>query len=117
MFAAQCLVAIMECYGCHSKSVSSANRQSPEKTPGYMAGGERLISADGQVIKGANLTPDKASGIGRWTAKQFISAMRDGERPDGSRLRAPMPRYPQLSEPDLLAIYAYLMSLSAVVKP
>ncbi|NND00684.1 MAG: hypothetical protein HKN85_10925 [Gammaproteobacteria bacterium] len=62
------LVAILECYACHSRSTAGLNRQFPEKTPGFMAGGMKLSGAGGRAIYGANLTPDGQTGIGNWTA-------------------------------------------------
>ena len=63
-----------------------------------------------------NLTPDTETGIGRWTEKQIVDALRTGVRPDGSTLAPPMPwpMYATLSDADAYAIAGYLKSLPAV---
>ena len=65
----------------------------------------------------ANLTPDRETGIGRWTAKDFIKAMKTGQHVGGGRpILPPMPwqALAGLKERDLQAIYAYLMAQPAV---
>jgi hypothetical protein len=61
-----------------------------------------------------NLTPDMETGIGRWTEDQFVRAVRDGVRPDGRRLSAPMFAYQELSDAEARAVYAYLRSIPAI---
>jgi mono/diheme cytochrome c family protein len=58
----------------------------------------------------ANITPDRETGIGRWTDAQLGRAIREGIRPDGSLIGPPMPfeDYRHLSDRDLAAIVAYL---------
>ncbi len=65
----------------------------------------------------ANLTPDKATGIGTWTEQQFIDTLRNGRHQGrGRQLLPPMPwpAFGQLSDPDLKAIFAYLQTVPAV---
>jgi mono/diheme cytochrome c family protein len=63
-----------------------------------------------------NITPDKATGIGRWTDAQLAKAIREGIRPNGSVIGPPMPMefYRHLSDGDLAAIVAYLRAQPAV---
>lgn len=64
------------------------------------------------VSYAANLTPD-ATGLGAWTADQFVQAMRSGRHAGADRpIAPPMPWHSigQLAEPDLLALFAYLQS-------
>lgn len=63
-----------------------------------------------------NLTPDVETGIGSWTERQIVDALRTGMRPDGSVLLPPMPwpMYTALSDEDAFAIAAYLKSLAPV---
>lgn len=66
----------------------------------------------------SNLTPDRATGIGAWSARDFIAALRNGRKHGDARpLLPPMPwqALAGLSERDLRAIYAYLMAQPAVV--
>jgi mono/diheme cytochrome c family protein len=69
------------------------------------------------VVYAANLTPDKATGLGDWTVQQFIATMRTGhEKGKGRPLLPPMPwqNLAAASDEDLTAIFAYLHSIPAV---
>jgi cytochrome c553 len=65
----------------------------------------------------ANLTPDKATGLGAWTADQFIKTMRTGKHLGvGRPILPPMP-WPgiaALSDSDLRALFAYLQSINPI---
>jgi hypothetical protein len=63
-----------------------------------------------------NLTPDRATGIGDWSAQDIVNALRTGMRPDGSVLGPPMPwpNYTQLTDEDAYAIAAYVQNIPAV---
>ena len=75
------------------------------------------------VVYAANLTPHAETGLGRWTADDFVQTMRTGhERGTGRALLPPMPwqNLAQQSDQDLHAIFAYLQSIPAIdnaVKP
>ncbi len=67
----------------------------------------------------SNLTPDKETGLGEWTEKMFIEAMRTGlhqGNPDNRKIFPPMPtkHYAQMNDADLKAIWAYLKSIKPV---
>jgi mono/diheme cytochrome c family protein len=65
----------------------------------------------------ANLTPDKATGIGAWTADNFISTIRNGKHMGAGRdLLPPMPwqNYAQMTDEDLRAMFAYLGTIPAI---
>jgi len=65
----------------------------------------------------ANLTPDKATGIGAVTEEMFIKTMREGKlKGVGRGLLPPMPWevYRLKTDEDLKAMYAYLMSLKPI---
>jgi mono/diheme cytochrome c family protein len=67
----------------------------------------------------ANLTPDDATGTGRWTYEQFETAIREGKSKGLERARdllPPMPwqMYQQMTDQDLKAIFAYLQSIKPV---
>jgi mono/diheme cytochrome c family protein len=69
------------------------------------------------VVYSANLTPDKETGLGKWTAEQFIATMRTGhEKGNGRQLLPPMPwqNLSTATDEDLRAIFAYLQSIPAV---
>jgi mono/diheme cytochrome c family protein len=65
------------------------------------------------VFVGPNLTSDKETGLGKWTAQEIVTAITTGKRPDGRLLAAAMPwrGLAALTKPDALAIAAFLQSL------
>jgi hypothetical protein len=67
----------------------------------------------------ANLTPDKDTGItsGVWTEELFVKTLKSGKHMGTARdILPPMPWYwyGQLSETDLRAIYAYLLTIPPI---
>ncbi|QNP59769.1 cytochrome c [Paenacidovorax monticola] len=82
------------------------------------AGGRGIETPFG-VVHAPNLTPDPATGLGRWTAAEFWRAMHNGRSKDGRLLYPafPYPNYTQVTRADSDAIYAYLQSLPAVSQP
>lgn len=67
----------------------------------------------------ANLTPDSTTGLGAWTADNFIQAMRKGKHmgQDGGRpILPPMPwqAVGQWTDEDLKHLFAYLQSIPAI---
>jgi len=75
------------------------------------AGGLKISTPIGAVYS-SNITPDPETGIGRYSLKDFIRAMRFGVRPDGSRLYPAMPytAYARVTDQDLQDLLAYLKS-------
>jgi cytochrome c553 len=65
----------------------------------------------------ANLTPDPETGLGRWTAETFITALRTGRHEGKGRpILPPMP-WPMirnLDDEDLRSVFAFLQSLPPV---
>jgi mono/diheme cytochrome c family protein len=68
------------------------------------------------VVTPPNITPDKETGIGNWSAAQIVDALRNGKRPDGTLIGPPMPipMYRELSDRDAAAVAAYLLSLKPI---
>jgi mono/diheme cytochrome c family protein len=68
------------------------------------------------TLYSTNITPDKETGIGNYSDKDFLSAVQRGIRHDGARLYPAMPytSYTYISDADALAIKAYLFSLPPV---
>lgn len=99
------LATAADCVACHTVPGS-------DKT---YAGGRPIETPFGEIVS-ANITPDQATGIGGWTDKQFEDAVRKGIRPDGSRLypAMPYPNYTKMTHGDVMAIRAYLKTVTAV---
>ena len=68
------------------------------------------------MLYSTNITPDKETGIGNYTDRDFLNALHRGVRRDGARLYPAMPftSYTYISDADALAIKAYLLSLPPV---
>jgi mono/diheme cytochrome c family protein len=138
------LVEFGGCHDCHSPKMMTA--QGPQPDPalllsGYRAGTQLPPLAAGVVgpaptqwatitngdftawvgpwgtSYAANLTPDPVTGLGGWTADQFIKTMRTGKHLGvGRPVLPPMP-WPNvavLSDSDLKAVFAYLKSIKPI---
>ena len=111
------LVTAASCNDCHTKQVEGKFVGEP------FAGGFEFIFPDGAMVKSANITPDKKSGIGDWTTAQFVARFK--AYADSSYVppkitpgvfQSPMPwmMYATMNEEDLKAIHAYLQTLTPV---
>lgn len=83
----------------------------------YLGGSEVGIEIPGLgVFHAANLTPDKETGLGRWSDTEIAAAIRTGVRPDGRTLAPamPWPAYARLTDEDVAAIIAFLKSILPV---
>jgi mono/diheme cytochrome c family protein len=97
------------CGNCHGRG--------PQGQPlGNLSGGFVVVDEPAMRAVAANITPDKATGIGGWTDAQLRRAIREGIRPDGSVIGPPMPIefYRHLSDRDLDAIVTYLRAQAPV---
>jgi mono/diheme cytochrome c family protein len=96
------LVVAGDCASCHTAD--------PAKP---FAGGKRIDTPFGAIYS-PNLTPDHETGIGAWSDQDFYNALRFGIDPDGSRYYPafPYPNFTKLTRPDILAIRAYLATLT-----
>ena len=92
------------CMSCHTQQGGPA-----------FAGGRAIDTPFGAVYA-SNLTPDDATGLGQWTAAQFLRAMHNGRARDGRLLYPafPYPSYTKITRADSDAIYAFLRSLPPV---
>ncbi|HUN42535.1 MAG TPA: cytochrome c [Acetobacteraceae bacterium] len=98
-------VAVLgDCAACHTD---------PGGRP--FAGGLAIETPFGNVV-GANITPDRKTGIGGWTDAQFIRAVTQGIAPGGVRLypAMPYPAYTKMTRQDLIALKAYLNTVNPV---
>ena len=68
------------------------------------------------TLYSTNITADKDTGIGNYSDQDFLDAVQRGIRKDGARLYPAMPytSYTFMTDDDVLAIKAYLLSLPAV---
>ncbi len=82
------------------------------------AGGLILNTPFGQMAT-PNITPDKQTGIGSWTADQFYNLIHDGLGPGHQFIYPTMvfTSYTKMPRSDVDALHAYLMSLEPVHAP
>lgn len=75
-----------------------------------LAGGLALQTPVG-VIYSTNITPDKTSGIGRYSLDDFDRALRHGILPNGDSMypAMPYPSYAKVTDEDVRALYAWFM--------
>ncbi|HEX7907271.1 MAG TPA: c-type cytochrome [Paraburkholderia sp.] len=104
------VVALGDCIVCHT-----AKGGQP------FAGGLPLATPFG-TIYATNITPDVETGIGSWSLEAFTRAVRYGVSRDGHLLYPAFPyiHFTRMSDHDVAAAYAYLMSrepVNAVAPP
>ena len=98
------LARVGDCVACHT---------APEGK--LFAGGLAMPTPFGTLYT-SNITPDRETGIGGWTADQFYATMHVGRFPDGGLLYPAMPfgSYTKVTRQDSDAIFAYLKTVPPV---
>ena len=134
------LVKIMACNDCHTPWTNTPRGPEPDMTrmlsghphdasvsdvPKLGNGPWVMVnSATNTAFAGpwgvsftANLTPDRDTGLGKWTPETFISTLRNGRHEgQGRPILPPMPwpMYRNATDDDLRAVFAYLQSIPAI---
>jgi mono/diheme cytochrome c family protein len=95
------------CVTCHT---------APGGTP--YAGGRAMRTGFGTLYS-TNITPDTETGIGGWSENAFARALREGVSRDGSHLFPALPytHFTKLTDDDVAALYAFVMTRSPVKAP
>ncbi|WP_049621415.1 c-type cytochrome [Frateuria defendens] len=101
------IVALGDCVVCHTAPGGRA-----------YAGGLPLKTPFGTLYT-TNITPDRGTGIGEWSFEAFRRAMRQGVSRDGHLLYPAFPyiHYTKVTDEDLRAAYAFLMTRTPVHAP
>ncbi|WP_428668340.1 c-type cytochrome [Runella sp.] len=112
------LVNAAGCADCHTKTDKG------EPLPGMNFAGGVELPIPGGVMRTANLTPDKETGLGLWTKAAFIARFKAFDpaggykphsvKPGEKQTIMPWTMYSGMSENDLGAIYSYLQTLKPV---
>ena len=94
------------CADCHTDA----------KNGGRPFAGGRALTTPFGTFYAPNITPDLDTGIGQWSAAQFLNALREGVSPDGSNYFPvfPYPSFTKITDDDVRAIKAYLFAQPAV---
>jgi mono/diheme cytochrome c family protein len=98
------LTDMADCASCHTHSGGP-----------QFAGGRPMGMPFGTLYT-PNITPDKETGIGSYTEADFVRLFRRGVNRAGQNVYPgmPYPWYASMREPDIKAIYAYIMSQAPV---
>ncbi|MES2184942.1 MAG: cytochrome c [Pseudomonadota bacterium] len=101
------LARVGDCVACHTVAGGK-----------QFAGGRAMPTPFGNLYV-PNITPDDATGIGKWSSSDFYQTMHQGKSRDGTLLYPAMPfaAYTKVTREDSDAIYAYLMSTPPVRQP
>jgi len=110
------LTSSAACIECHSQANNGKIIAGLE----FAGGHEYKVS--GKTIRSANITPDKATGIGNWTEEAFVERFKSfsdrskTEPVSSSGFQTIMPWYGYggMSETDLKAIYVYLRTIKPI---
>ncbi|MFZ6848055.1 c-type cytochrome [Undibacterium sp. RuRC25W] len=94
------LAGIGNCAACHTV-----------KGGGEFAGGLAVVTPFGRIYS-SNITPDPATGIGRWSQEAFKRALHEGVRQDGANLFPAFPYtyFAHIKDDDVAVLYAYFMT-------
>lgn len=115
--AGEYLVRVGACQDCHTPM---AQGQSVDSM--YLAGGRVFAMPGGDTLRSANITPDRSTGIGNWSARKFVDRFKQHEKsyekvravPQGEfNTLMPWTMYAGMTEEDLRAIYKYLQTVPA----
>lgn len=108
---------LLQCFLCHSErdwGQPGAPPVAGRKGAGF------ILRDDGTYrLVAPNLTPDRETGIGRWTDEQLARAIREGIGRDGRVLSPAMwyNSFRHLSDADVTSVIAYLRSLTPIRNP
>ena len=103
---------ILTCGNCHTPRVQGGAWDMSKQ----LSGGPQTWDEVTFKVKGANTTPDAATGIGKWSDADIERALRDGVRPNGTQIAPIMPYgfYKVFTPADIAAVVAYLKSVPPV---
>lgn len=104
---------LYRCDACHHEGNEDYVVVDRLLSPARMAGGAKHLDAASEAVFAPNLTPH-ADGLEAYSVEDLREVLVAGFRPDGTLVRWPMPRYPELDEGAVEAIFAFLQTLTPV---
>jgi mono/diheme cytochrome c family protein len=102
------------CFSCHSLDFAKNDELVPERSVGFLGGGNKMPDMNGRIVTTSNITPDPETGIGKWSEDEFVKLLRFGVRPDLTVIVYPMVPFPELTDDEARAIYAYLRTVPPI---
>src|SRR5512140_1831117 len=99
------------CGNCHTP-----RQQGVPDLSKKFSGGFQTFDEPWFTVKGANLTPDKETGLGNWSDDELRKTLLTGVRPNGVTLATvmPYPFYRMMLPGDVDAMIAYLRTVAAI---
>ncbi|OAJ67102.1 cytochrome c [Gluconobacter cerinus] len=99
------IMHIADCAACHTAAA------------GNFAGGYGFSTGFGLLLS-SNITPDRETGIGRMTERQFFNAVRQGIGSHGMLYPAmPYTAYRKFSDQDMHDLWAYISTIKTIRNP
>src|SRR5262245_56844102 len=95
------------CVDCHATSPAIVDDEETGE-PDALAGGMTFALPPIGAIYARNLTPDRDTGLGRYSDAQIARVLRYSVLPDGQASVQPLMPYVGMSDEDLIAIVSYL---------
>lgn len=111
------LVNAADCADCHTEMSDGKYIKS------MMLAGGVPFKMSGGIARSANITPDSATGIGKWSVKEFVSFFKTFASdssvnihvtPEQYNTPMPMTSFAGMTDHDLSAIYAYLRTVKPI---
>lgn len=112
------LVNIAGCNDCHTQQVKGEFQMNK-----YLAGGQEFKLPGGVIVRPANITPEKQTGIGNWTKEIFLQRFRTYSKENFVPTEVkegefntimPWTLYSGMTDEDLSAIYDYLRTITPI---
>jgi mono/diheme cytochrome c family protein len=110
------LVTLMHCGSCHTPAGKDG---APDMTRQFAGGTEMEMPMLGTgKLYASNITSDPATGIGKWTPDDIITAVKAAKRPDKTSIQGPMqfyvPGWSQMTDADAKAMAAFVKQIPPI---
>ena len=107
------VTSIAHCFECHT---TPDEHGVPDFANHLGAGGLKISLGPGMDVVTPNITSDKETGIGKWSAADIKKALTEGLAPSGQHLSPPMPFpwFKNMTDQDLDAVVAFIQTLPPI---
>jgi mono/diheme cytochrome c family protein len=103
---------VMSCDGCHTPRPGGGDFVMEKR----FSGGSQVWDEHAYTVRGSNISSDRETGIGSWSADDLKRLLLEGVRPTGVKVAPQMPFvfYQILTPGDADAVVAYIRSVAPV---
>lgn len=100
------------CASCHAAPGAKGDAKL------VLSGGVELKTPFGTFVA-PNISPDRKTGIGAWSAADFVNAMKRGVSPQGEHYYPAFPytSYARMTDGDVVDLFAYIKTLAPSTEP